>query len=317
MKVRIGMAPTTLPAGKEGADLFWRTMDLCDTLDFDSVWLSDRPVGPRISMEPMVGMAAVAGRYPKLKFGTSVLILSIRQPVLLAKELATFDYLSGGRIFPAIGLGQDDPREYEAMGTRKEERGRRVDEAIPLLRRLWTEDNVTHHGEFYTLNDVTVEPKPLQKPSIPLWIGGRSTAAQRRIGRLGDGWLCSSATAAEMEEGIRVINATAIEAERSVPEDHMGANIGFRIDTNKDVAVEKASPFAVRLRPDADFASYAALGTSEDVVSTLRDYVAAGVTKFVLRPMCLPEEMEEQLRRAGEDVLPVFHPARAGAKITA
>ncbi len=316
MKVRIGMAPTALPPGREGASLFWRTMDLCEALDFDSIWLSDRPVGPRPSLEPMVGMAAVAGRYPNLKFGTSVLILSIRQPVLLAKELATFDYLSGGRIFPAIGLGQDDPREYEALGTRKEDRGRRVDEALPLLRRLWTEDNVTHHGEFFTLNEVTIEPKPIQQPCIPLWIGGRSRAAQRRVGRLGDGWLASSATPAEMEEGVAHIFATAADAGRSVDEDHMGATIGFRIEADRDTASEMAAPFAIRLRPDADLASYTALGSAEDVAALLRDYVAAGITKFVLRPMCRPHEMEDQLRRVGEDVIPLFHasPKEAAAR---
>ena len=221
-----------------------------------------------------------------------------------------------GRIFPAIGLGQDDPREYEALGTRKEDRGRRVDEALPLLRRLWTEDNVTHHGEFFTLNEVTIEPKPIQQPCIPLWIGGRSKAAQRRVGRLGDGWLASSATPAEMEEGVKHIFATAADAGREVAEDHMGAIIGFRIEDDRDAAAERAAPFAIRLRPDADLASYSALGPAEDVAALLRDYVAAGITKFVLRPMCRPSEMEDQLRRVGEDVIPIFHasPKEAAAR---
>ena len=166
--------------------------------------------------------------------------MPIRSPVVLAKEMATLDYLSNGRLLPAIGLGQEDPREYEACGVSKEDRGRRTDEAMTVMRRLWHEDSVTHEGQFYTLHDVTVNPKPVQVPFLPIWIGGRSTAAQKRVGRTGDGWLVSSATAREVQEGITVIFDTAAEFGREIEEDHMGALISYYIAPTHEEAAQVA-----------------------------------------------------------------------------
>src|SRR5690348_14718606 len=130
--------------------IFWRrnyphdrgTRPVGDTYGYDSLWLSDRIVGQQFSLEPIVALAMVAAYSDRLKFGTSVLALPIRHPVVLAKQIATLDYLSRGRCFPAVGLGQDDPTEYEACGVPKSDRGQRTDEAIGLMRRLWQEDCV-------------------------------------------------------------------------------------------------------------------------------------------------------------------------------
>ena len=224
MSVRIGYMPGAFPSGKEGVKYLRDLVEVGDKYGYDSIWLSDRVVGERASPEPLIALSMVAGYSEKMKFGTSVLQLPVRNPVVLAKEMATLDYLSNGRFLPAIGLGQEDPREYEACGVSKEDRGLRTDEAVDVMRCLWHEDNVTYEGRFFSLHDVTINPKPVQVPSLPVWIGGRSTAAQRRVGRVGDGWLVSSATPQEVREGVDVIFATAAEYGREIEDrPHRGA----------------------------------------------------------------------------------------------
>ena len=158
---------------------------MSEELGIDSIWLADRIVSSAVSMESMTFMAALAARTKRMKFGNSVLALPLRNPVVLAKEIATVDFLSNGRMLPAVGLGADNPREYEACGVSMKERAPRTDEAIALMRRLWLEDNVTFQGKFYQTTEATVQPKPVQKPP-PIWIGGRTEAAFRRGG--GGAW---------------------------------------------------------------------------------------------------------------------------------
>ena len=191
----------------------------------------------------------MAGRTRKLKFGTSTLVLPTRNPIVLAKELATLDFLSQGRLFPAIGLGGDESKDLQAIGVNKKERAARTDEMIVLMRRLWTEEKVTFQGKFFAVEDATIMPRPWQKNGLPIWIGGRSEAALRRTGRLGDGWLVSSVSPSEVEAGIKSIRAYAAEAGRQVPEDHYGVLIPFYFAAS----VENAMAVAERaIRPRAD-----------------------------------------------------------------
>ena len=311
MTVRIGYMPGAFPTGPEGVAYFRGLVEVGNKYGYDSIWLSDRVVGQNAGPEPLVAMSMVAAYSEKMKFGTSVLQLPLRNPVVLAKELATLDYLSGGRCLPAIGLGQDDPRDYEACGVVKSNRGERADEAMQVMRRLWREDDVTHEGKFFSLHDVTVNPKPVQEP-IPLWIGGRTVPAQKRVGRLGDGWLVSSATPEEVSEGVNMVFATAAEFDRCVDEDHIGVLIGYHISPDPKVAAEAAAPYVTRARPEAPFTGYSALGTTQDICSMIDRYLEAGATKFVMRPMCPPGEALQHLRFFGEEVLPRYHRPKQG-----
>ena len=150
----------------------------------------------------MTSLAAIAARTEKLKFGPSVLVLPYRTPVVAAKEMATIDWLSRGRLFPAVGVGVELPREFDASGVPFKERGRRTDEAIRVMRLLWTQDEVSYQGEFFKLDRVTIFPKPWQNPP-PIWIGGKSEAAQKRTARLGDGWIPSFITPEEFRVGVQ------------------------------------------------------------------------------------------------------------------
>ncbi|MEE8465308.1 MAG: LLM class flavin-dependent oxidoreductase [Dehalococcoidia bacterium] len=307
MSIAIGYMPGAY--GEEGEDHNYlrKLVEVGDKHGYDSLWLSDRIVGEKFSLEPMMACSMVTAYSDRLKVGTSVLAMPLRNPVVLAKQIATLDYLSQGRFFPAVGLGQEEPEEYEACGVTKERRGPRTDEAIQLMRRLWEEDDVTHEGEFFTCHNVTVTPKPYLQPSTPVWIGGRSPAAARRVGRVGDGWLVSSATPEEIKEGCSILFETANEYNREIEDDHIGILMGYYVSNDVAKATEKAERFITRPRPDAHFTEFTAVGPVEKVAEYIQTYIEAGGSKFVMRPMCSADETMEQLDILGEELLPQFH----------
>ena len=307
MSIAIGYMPGIFGQGDEDPDYLRKLVVVGDKHGYDSIWLSDRIVSDRFSLEPVVALSMVAAYSQRLKFGTSVLAMPLRNPVVLAKQIATLDFLSEGRMLPAVGLGQEEPEEYEACGVSKENRGLRTEEAIGLMRRLWQEDNVTHEGQFFTCHNISVSPKPWFKPSPPVWIGGRSSAAARRVGRVGDGWLVSSATPQEVHDGREIIFETAEQHDRTIEDDHIGALVGYYISPNVEEAVSKTCNFVIRHRPDAHFTEYCALGPPERIAEVIKQYIDAGASKFVLRPMCPAEETIEQLDMMGSEVLPQFH----------
>jgi probable F420-dependent oxidoreductase len=307
IKYRIGVMPGPWPAGDQGPALLWRLVEQCERSGIDSLWFSERLSSPLPVLEPITTMAAVAARTERLKFGPSVLVAPFRSPVLAARELAMIDYLSGGRMLPAVGIGVESEREFQAAGVPFKERARRTDEAIRIMRRCWEEDEVTFDGGFWKLDRVSVLPKPVQRP-FPLWVGGNSEAAMRRTGRLGDGWIPSFITPAQLAGGVEKTQQFAREAGREVPVDHFGALVYFGIDADPRRARARAEPHIPRGRADDTILeACTAFGPPEMISARLEEYVRAGASKFVLRPMCPPEQMLDQLARLAEDVVPAFH----------
>ena len=302
MKVRIGIALGQWPNKEIGPDAIFDFIDSLEALDIDSLWLSDRLVSPALTFEPITFLSHVAGRLRKMKLGTSTLVLPTRNPVVLAKELATVDFLSQGRLFPAFGLGGDESKDLQAVGVTRKERAARADEMIVLMRRLWTEKNVTFQGKFYSVENATITPRPRQKNGLPIWIGGRSEAALRRTGRLGDGWLVSSVSPAEVEAGIKTIRAYAAEAGREVPDDHYGVLIPFYFAVSAEKAYEIAGG-SVRPRTDMPTADFAALGSPEQVRAKVQSYIAAGATKFVMRPCGPFEGWRQQIELLAREII--------------
>jgi probable F420-dependent oxidoreductase len=291
MSVKVGIQLNAVNNPLGSADRFWKVVDDCERLDFDSLWLSERASGP--VLDSLSALAAMAGRTSRLKFGSSVLVVPAYNPVLLAKALASIDVLSKGRVLPAVGIGLDDPRELEALNIRKEERGRRLDEAIVLMKRLWSEERVTFHGAFYNVTEFTLWPRPVGPLPRAIRAGGSSDAAHRRAGRLCDGWLPSYTTPAEIERGIAAIQGYAAAANREVPDDHFGVLMPISFEP------EPTSQMLSR-RPNTDPREYAAFGSTEHMVAQGRRYVAAGASKLVLFPS-RPEDLD-QLARLREEV---------------
>jgi len=307
IKYRIGIMPGPWPAGREGADFLWSLCDLCERTGIDSIWLSDRLSSPVPVPEVMTTLAAIAARTTTLKFGPSVIVLPYRTPVVAAKEMATVDWLSRGRLFPAVGVGVELPREFEASGVAFRERGRRTDEAIRVIRMLWTQDEVTFQGEFYKLDRITVLPKPWQSPP-PIWIGGKSEAAQKRTARLGDGWMPSFITPDEFRIGVERVQELAAAERREVPADHFGTLINFALAESPDAAAAMAGPFIPRGRVDeATIRQCTAFGPAEVMASRIEEYVKGGGSKFILRPLCPSDRMLDQLARLAAEVIPAFH----------
>jgi len=304
LKIRLGITLGDSFA-EDNPEALLNFIDDCERWDIDSIWVSDRIVAPRPTLDPIVFMAYMAARMRNMKFGTSALVLPTRQPVLLAKQLATLDFLCKGRLLLVVGLGADDSKDFAAAGVRKEERGKRADEAIVLMKKLWSEERVTFAGQFYAAHDLTLLPRPYQQGGPPVWAGGRSKAALRRVGRLADGWLVSSVTPAEIAAGIEAIRAYAMEARREVPEDHYGVLIPYLIAANSDEAERLAGP-SIRRRQDLALHEYSALGTAERVRDKLREYIEAGATKFVMRPFGPKESLREQVKILAKEVIPAL-----------
>jgi probable F420-dependent oxidoreductase len=173
----------------------------------DSRYAANMPI-----LEALMTLSYAAALTSTIGLGTEVLVLPQRQPVLVAKQVNTLDTLSGGRVRLGIGIGWQ-PSEFEALGENFRTRGRRMDEAIELLRACWRDEQIDHEGSYYTAVAMGMEPKPPQGGRLPIWIGGSSAAALQRVGKYGDGWLSSqvsdAATARRAMDTIKEAAATA------------------------------------------------------------------------------------------------------------
>lgn len=297
--------PGPWPAGPEGAALFWRLVDLCEGTAVDSLWLSDRLLAP--TLEPLTALAAAAARTRRLKFGTAVLVLPFRSRLLAAKALATLDLLSAGRVFPAVGVGLDLRQEWEAAGVPPGTRGARTDEALAVMRRLLAGEEVSYRGSYFALDRVRLQPRPVRAPP-PLWVGGTSEAALRRAGRLGDGWLGSLIPPEAFARAVDRIRAYAAAAGRTIPVDHYGTVTPFVLASSPAEGWRLAGPHLPRDRADeATLRAVTAAGPPEAVAGHIERYLAAGGTKFVLRPAGPPDRMLDQLAELAETVIPPFH----------
>ena len=263
---------------------------------FDSLWLSEVLSTPAV--EPMVGLAFAAATVKKLKLGTTMLVPG-RNPVRLAKQLATIDRLSGGRLLVVLVPGLTESVESQAIGVQPRSRGAWLDEALPLLRRLWTGEEVTHHGALFSFEGVSLRPRPVQQP-LDLWLGGTAPSALRRAGRLSDGWLPSLLTPAEARAGREAIEAAAAEAGREVEAEHFGVSLGYA----RERISERQVASIARRRPGVEPETLVPVGL-EGLRQRLREFTDVGFSKFVVRPSDGPGDWRRELRELAEAVLPL------------
>lgn len=282
---------------------FWRWVDLCDNGGVDSIWQSDRIIDTAPNLETMSVMAALAGGSNKLKFGMNVASLGLRNPVITAKQCATIDVLSEGRLLPAFGVGSALSKDFSATGTPTRARGKRTDEGLQIMARLWSEDNVSFDGEHYQLDNATIAPKPIQNP-LPLWVGGSAKQAIERTARWGTGWQAGFETASEIAPVIAAIKQRAGELGRKIDDDHFGAGFGFRFGTEDEPIIERYyAVLAKRLGKNP--ADYSAVGGIEEMMAKVHEFRAAGVHKFILRPIASGnDDMIAQTKLMVEKLLP-------------
>lgn len=309
MSARIGLSVAAFPFSS--ANAFWDWVQLCEGSDVDSIWQSDRLISSQPQLEAVSLMAALAGATERLKFGMSVVVVPFRDPLVLAKECATIDFLSNGRLLPGFGVGPELAPEWEATGRVPRGRGPMADEALEIVKGLWGGESVTYRGAHYNYTDASISPVPVQQP-LPLWVGGSSDAAIRRTARIANGWIGGLQSPAQVAPVIKSIRFASHEIGRPIPDDHYGASFPFRFGHWQDPEVERAASAIGRVRvvgrPRPE--DYFAIGDSHDIIRRIEEYAGAGVSKFVLRPIAEGDhEIMEQTRMLVEMVLPVVHSA--------
>ena len=297
MKVRIGFGLGTRTTLHD--ERFGHVVDELERLSFDSLWVSERIGGD--APDPMVAMAYGAGRTTELKFGMSVMVLPGRNPIVLAKAVASLATMSGGRLLPAFGLGQVHPMEQQAFGVERTERAAWFNESMEIMRKCWSGEPVEHEGPRYRFDGLRVKPVPKR---MDVWLGGFAPSELKRVGRFGDGWLPSFVTPADAEAGRTVIEATAAEYEREIEDDHYGVLIPYSLSGE---VPEVLMANLARRRPDLDPTTL--VPTSwESLQALIRQFVDVGTTKFVVLPMQEPHTIEawtDHLDEAAAALLPL------------
>ncbi len=286
MKVRIGVSLGI--DGDTDPVMLHDAVVAMEELRFDSLWLAERI--STTTPDPVAGLGFAAARTRRLKLGTGVVILPGRNPAIVAKQLATLDRLSGGRLLVTFGLG-GEPGERAAFpippGAR---RGDVFDDSLDRVRRLTAGEDV---------DGVVVRPAPVQTP-LEFWAAGSVPAAQRRAGRLADGWLTSLLTPEEAARGRELAEAAADEAGRKVDPEHFGVSVAY---TDGGVPSALAATVA-RRRPGTDPAAVIPDGLPA-TAALLEDYVAAGFSKFVVRPAAPPADWPSTLTAMADALLPL------------
>jgi len=289
VRVGYGLGITMATEGPKLAEI----VDNLERNGFDSLWLPERVGAP--APDPLVALSFAAGRTTRLKLGTAIQVLPGRNPVLLAKAWASLDSLSGGRALPAFGLGGAGSFEQAALGVLREERSSWFDEAATLMRRLWDDDSVTHHGDRFVIDRF----RPLVRPAhhLDMWFGGKAASELRRIGRLGDGWLMSFETPASAAAGREIIEETAAATGRTIDPGHYGTTLLY----GRGFVPEGALAYARLRNPAVDPYDLlvADMGALTDRIGA---FVAAGVSKFVLVPMAEPDDWASELSDVAEVV---------------
>lgn len=259
-----------------------------EALGFDSVWTTDHISFVNPILEGLIALAALAGATDRVALGVGVLLLPLRHPSLVAKQVASLDYLSGGRTILGVGVGGEGSKDFEAVGISRTERGARTDEAIEVLRLLWSGEAVSHHGRFYDFDEVHIAPPPLQRPAPPIWVGGRSRAALRRTGRVGDGWLAYPASPERVAGDWQTICREAEAEGRSPEEIVFGQTLPIAVapdigQARRQAAAHLSERYGRRYDPEK-VARFAVAGPADACVEQLQAYIDAGVRHFALIP---------------------------------
>ena len=260
MKIRIGFG-LGARTGVDDQDRYRLLVDELERLRFDSLWVSERIGAP--GPDPTVAM------------------------------------LAGGRLLPAFGLGVANAAEHQAFGVRREDRAAMFNEALTLMRRLWTSDDVTHDGRFFTVESVTVQPRPMQDP-LEVWMGGVAPSELKRVGRMSDGWLPSFVTPAMVAAGRAEIERVAAEHGRHIDDEHYGVLIPYATAPIDD----RVMAFVAQRNPDVDPTDIIA-ADPEALTAMIERFVAVGASKFVAVPFAPLDDVTAELERLAAAVRPL------------
>jgi probable F420-dependent oxidoreductase len=283
-----------------------------EALGFESVWTGDHVSFHNPMYEALTLLATYIPITSRIRLGTAVYLLALRTPAIAAKITSTLDALSGGRLIFGVGVGGENPKEFEVVGVPHAERGARVTEGIDVVRTLWRDTPASFKGRFTQFEGVSLDPKPVQKPGPPIWIGGRSDAALTRAGRQGDGWVSYVVQPERYAQSVAKIRAAA--AGRSL-DGFAFAHLGF-ITVGRDWESAKAVwARALTKRYAQDFEplarKYGIIGTPEQCAEQIARFEAAGCNYMIANPIGDPKDERDQVERIAADVLPLLRSGSA------
>lgn len=272
----------------------------CEAMGIHSMWTIDRIAYD--NLEALTVLAAAAGATQKIRLGTSVLLGNLRHPSHVAKIVATLDFISNGRVTIGLGFGSRES-DYQAVGIPFEHRGSRAVEQVQLMKRLWTEDNVTFKGKFYNVEKLSLGPKPIQKPHPPIWTGGSADVALKRAGTWADGFICGSSVIPDFPSTWEKISEYARAAGRD-PSKITKAGLTFMaIHEDQTKAVKAVEDYVMRYygRLRADVANTSLVGSPAAVVDRIGAFLSKGLDTLIIG---VADPEPRQLDLFGEKVLP-------------
>lgn len=267
------------------------------------------PPGPTHAALPVLAVAA--GATDQMRVLSSIILTPFYHPLFLARTAATLDAASGGRLTLGVGVGGEFPVEFEAAGLRVNQRGRRTDECLEVMRKLWTGEKVTFSGRHFQLTDAMINPSPVQKPNPPVWVSGRRDAAMARAAKFGDGWMPYFYDAPRYRDSVGKIKGFAAEAGRDIS--------GFQwahfpyiaiYPTEQQAAEVAAEQLGGRYLYGGEFLDivrkYCLLGTVENCIDQLQEYIAAGARHIIFSISCPREDRERHLETIAKELIPHF-----------
>ena len=276
-----------LVGGAPDPGFFRAVAEQAEFTGYDSLWAGDHVSFHNPILDVTVALTCFAEATARIAIGAGVVLLPLRHPSLLAREFASLDYLSGGRVVLGVGVGGEGGKDFEAVGVDPRERGARADEAMAALRALFAGRQASFSGRFFSFDGVSIEPGPARPGSPPLWVGGRSAAARRRAGRLGDGWMPIWVSAEKFAAGLAEVRAHAEDAGRdpaaisaavvcpALLGDNAGARLAAHLERRYGMAVE---PHLVD--------RYCVAGSPEECAARVREYADGGAEHVIFNIGC-------------------------------
>jgi probable F420-dependent oxidoreductase len=285
-------------------DEIQRYLRRAEELNFHSIWVQEQ-AGLRqaaAAMEGITMLSYAAAVTRRVRLGMAVFLINLRNPIHLAKSLASLDQLSLGRLIAGVGLGAVT-RLYQAYGLSPDKRIARFNEALTLMQKLWTEDNITFEGQFWQLKNATLVPKPLQKPHPPIWFGGNAPAALKRAALRGGGFMgAGSSSTANFTEQVKTVRQALAEANKNPADFTIAKRVYIAVDRDRDRAAKRLKEWFGLYYGTADLAEKVSVwGSAEECASQINDIAAAGARVLLLNPVF---DLMEQMEVLAGEVIP-------------
>jgi len=280
-----------------------------EALGFDIVSCGEHVTFHGDSANGFVSLSLAAAATTHIKLMSAITLVPLYPPALLAKMGAALDIASNGRFILGVGVGGENPKEFEACGIPVSQRGSRTNDALEVLTRVWTETNVTYTGRYTTLDNFTLKPMPIQKPRPPIWISGRKDAAMKRAARYGDGWLPYMYTPEQLADSIAKIKKYGTDLGRDMSDFQPGLFIFTAVHEDSKTALATATA-TLGKQYAQDFSQlvhkYALAGNPDECKARLQEYIDAGARLVLLSPACADTDLEDNLEWIADGILAAY-----------